>query len=625
MKYTYYILLSFIFQLSILAQETTTIIEGQGKSCQEARNDALRNAVNKAAGSVIYSKTEIANDALISDEITMLTSGNILHYDEVKPCSVINGNMMTVTLKVNVSQTELKKFIEGKGKSVSISGELLKQKLEQEVASTKAELDIVKSLLMQLEIFTNDPFDYEISIGQVTIKDGKYCDLPADITIKTNINFYNAYLKLTKEIEKIAINSIDQSFRISTLKQSNYPITINSTIYYLRNKQSCNLIDNFYKRFIPKMDDYKIVDDCLKELYLNNSGKQTLLKVNLFFPQPGYIAKKVSGNFTATIEEVGSLNRINIFASHKLLEYKNGRSLSGELSLMKYSETNPLEFQALKNNLLKSFEELAKDKDDGKIKLNYGISFSKDGINKSSIKDINISQENYQQKLDLGISEIKLNPSKLCGKYTITTDDIKLDFKWETYKSSFAYENGKESIYNSYFNNQNLPYGTYILTIKEKELNNIKYKDIYISNYKTRGPLTAVYSAILPGWGTRKVTYNEKNGKDRFYLVATPLVLSLLSKLISNHYYNEYMNSNSQSGNGYSSNNPYYVAGMDRYYELANNWNKTAIIFGSISASFYLYDIAWVIGKGFKNISNKQSIKRKVNESKLQIQTEHVK
>jgi len=611
MKNTYYILISFLFPVFLLGQETTTIIEGQGKSCQEARNDALRNAVNKAAGSVIYSKTEIANDALISDEITMLTSGNILHYDEVKPCSVINGNMMTVTLKVKVSQTELKKFIEGKGKSVSISGELLKQKLEQEVASTKAELDIVKSLLMQLEIFTNDPFDYEISIGQVTIKDGKYCDLPADITIKTNINFYNAYLKLTNEIEKIAINSIDQSFRTLTLKQSNYPITINSTTYYLRNKQSCNLIDNFYKRFIPKMDDYKIVDDCLKELYLNNNGKQTLLKVNLFFPQPGYIAKKVSGNFTATIEEVGSLNRINIFASHKLLEYKNGRSLSGELSLMKYSETNPLEFQALKNNLLKSFEELAKEKDDGKIKLNYGISFSKDGINKSSIKDINISQENYQQKLDLGISEIKLNPSKLCGKYTITTDDIKLDFKWETYKSTFAYESDKYSEYSSSFVGKELPFGTYQLTVKEKELNNNKFKDIYISNYETRGPLTAIYSVLLPGWGSRRVTYNQNKGWNRLWYVSLPLTLALSFSLASSINYYKYKNTGNQDE-------------MNDYYRKAQLQQIPAMIFTGICVPIYISEIVWVVKQGIKNNKEKNIIKDNIKANKLQLQTQPI-
>jgi hypothetical protein len=618
------IIILILIPLFPFAQDLTINVNGFGKTCQEARNDALRNAVNQAYGSTIYSKTEISNNELISDDIAMLTSGNVLNYDIIKDCIEKNG-IFSISIKVTVSQTKLKKFIEGKGKSISISGELLKQKSDQEVASKNAEISIVENILLQLESFTIDPFDFEISIGQITIKDGKYCSLPADITIKTNINFYNAYLKLVKDIERVSINSTDQNFRRETLKETNYPVTINSKVYYLRTYKSVDLINKFYNKIISKMDNYTVVDDCLKELYLKENNNSIKLNYNLFFPDPDYIAKTISGTFTATIEEIGSLNRINIFASHKLLAYKNGKSLSGELALMKYSETNPLEFELLKSNLIKTFEELAKEKEDGIIKLNYAISFLNNGQNKSAIENLKVSQKNYEQVIESRINQIKLNPSKLCGNFNKTADEIKLDFKWETYKNSFAYENGKESIYNSYFSNQNLPYGTYILTVKVKELDNIKYKDIYISNYKTRGPLTAIYSAILPGWGTRKVTYNEKNGKDRFYLVATPLVLSLLSKLISNHYYNEYMNSNSQSGNYYSSTSPYYVAGMDRYYELANNWNKTAIIFGSISASFYLYDIVWVIGKGFKNISNKQSIKRKINESKLQIQTEHVK
>ena len=599
-----------------MAQETTTTtIEGQGNTCQDARNDALRNAVNKAAGSVIYSKTEIANDALISDEITMLTSGNILHYDEIKTCSEING-YKTVTLKVTVSQTELKKFIEGKGKSVAISGELLKQKSDQEMGANKAELGIVKNLIVELEPFTNDPFDYEISIGHVTIKDGQFCDLPADITVKTNINFLNAYLKLTKEIEKIAITSLDQSFRTATLKQSNYALTLNTTTYYLRNKQSCDLIDNFYKRFLSKIDEYTIVDDCLKELYLNNSKKETLLRTNLLFPQPGYIAKKISGNFTATIEEIGSLNRINIFASSKLLQYKNGKSLGGELALMQYSETNPLEFQALKNNLARSLEGIAKEKPNGKIKLNYQVLFTKDGINQSFLEEINLSEKKYRNLLEKSISETKLNPSKLCGNFTKTNDIIKLDFHWETYNSTVAYENNKSSNYSSYFNQQNLPFGTYILTVREKELNSTIYKDIYISNYKTRGPFYALYSVLLPGWGTRKVTYNQKKGWNRFWLVAAPLAISLTSKLISNNYYSKYMNSTLQES--YQDWNK-TIYGMDTYYKRANFWNKTSIIFGGISASFYIYDISWSFNKGAQNIKKKTKITDKIKSDKLQI------
>jgi len=606
-KILYLTTLFFLLHATVFAQETTTI-EGFGKTCTEARNDALRNAINKAYGSVVYSKTEINNDVLISDDISMLTSGNVLNYEGIKTCSENNGQW-SITLKVTVSQTELKKFIEGKGKSVSISGELLKQKSDQEVASTKAELVIIQNLLLQLKSLTIDPFDYEISIAQVTITDGKYCNLPAEITIKTNINIYNIYLKLIKEIEKITINKTDQIFRSQTLKESNYHLQLNSTDYYLRNKTSIDQINMFYNKILSKLDDYIVVDGCLKELYLKENNKLNKFENGLFFPEPGFVAKTISGNYTVTIEEIGSLDRINIFASHKLLEYKKGRSLSGELALMKYSETNPLEFQGLKNNLLKTFNDLAREKEDGKINLNYNISFSNEGFNKSSFGDIKVSQQNYKPIIETSISQIKLNPSKLCGKFTTTLDDINLNFKWETYTSRFAYQKGKESTYSSYFKNQNLPYGTYILTVKEKELNNNRFKDIYISNIRTRGPFTAICSVILPGWGTRRVTYNEKKGWGRFSLVAAPLTLSLTSKFISNFYYNKYMNATTQID-------------IDTYFDLANKRNKSSMIIGAVGAAFYMYDIVWVFGKGFKNGLNNKKIKEKINKSEFQIQNQ---
>ncbi len=589
-----------------MAQETTTTIEGQGKTCQEARNDALRNAVNKAAGSVIYSKTEIANDALISDEITMLTSGNILHYDEIKTCSEING-YKTVTLRVTVSQTELKKFIEGKGKSVAISGELLKQKSDQEVASEKAELGIIKNLLIQLEAFTRDPFDYEISIGHVTIKDSKYCDLPADITIKTNLNFHNAYLKLSKELEKLSITPTDQNFRINTLGQANYAITINSTSYYFRDPNSTDLLKSFYKKFFAKLDQYTVVDDCLKELYMKEKSNELQLTADLFFPTPGYKAKTVSGNFTATIEEIGSLNRINIFASSKLADYKKGRSLSGDLALMEYSETNPLEYQSIRSNLISTFESLAKENEKGKLKLNYNIQFSKDGINNSLITDLKISQKNYQQVIELGLSKTKLNPSKLCGNFTKSTDNIKFDFKWDTYRSTFTHEKDKNSEYSNFFNNNSLPFGTYILTVKEKELNEILYKDVHISDYKTRGPLTAVYSVLIPGWGKRRVTYKEKKGWGVFFLVITPLAISLVSKAVSANNYSNYYAARDQTT-------------IDNYFMKANKYNRAAINFRTIGATFYLYDIVWVFIKGSRNNAKRNKIKEEKSTGKLQVQ-----
>lgn len=606
-------LIFFVFtSYEVLFAQKETTVTGNGKTCSEARNDALRNAINNAYGSLIYSTTEINNDKLISDDINMLTSGNILKYVEIESCSERNG-IWTIKLSVTVSQTELAKFIEGKGKSVAISGELLKQKSDQEVAATRSELAVIKNLLLQLESLTVDPFDYEISIGKVTIKEGKYCDLPAEINVKSNINMYNSYLKLSKEMEKITVSEPDQNFRTETLKENNYSIKLNSKIYVLRNKESLEQIKMFYSKIILKLDDYMVVDGCFNELYLKENNKIINLEENtFFFPEAGVISKTIFGNYMTTIEEIGSLDRINIFSSNKANEYKIGKSLNGELKLMKYSETNPLEFIGLKNNFLKTFDDLAREKENGSINIVYNITYSKEGSNKSSIHNLRVSENKYKPIIETSINQIKLNPSKLCGNFIYTTDSINFNFKWETYSNRFVFKNGSNTNYSQFLNNQNLPYGTYILTVKEKELNDIKFKDIFISNYTTRGPLTALYSAVLPGWGTRRVTYNEKKGWNRFGLVLAPLALSILSKTISNSYYNKYLNALEQTE-------------IDKSFSSAEFYNKSSMVLAGVGAVFYVYDFAWVFGKGLSNMSKKHKIKSKIKTAEYQIQTQILK
>ncbi len=603
-------LLSFYTHL-LNGQSLTIDAKGFGSSCKEAKNDALRNAINTAYGSVIYSKTEISNDNLVSDDITMLTSGNVMNYEVIEDC-IERGNLFSTLLKVTVSQTELKKFIEGKGKSISISGELLKQKTDQEINAKNIETSILENLLMQLQDLVKDPFDYEISIGQITIKDGKYCSLPAEITIKTNLNFLNAYIKLAKEIEKLSINKSDCIFRTETLKEINHPITINNKDYFFRSNKSINLLKQFYESILLKMDDYIVVDDCLNELFIKVSSSSVKLDENIFFPDPDFISKIVSGSYTATIEEIGSLNRINIFAASKLNSYKNGRLLSDDLSIMKYSETNPLEFESLKNNLIGKFEDLTKKEDKGIIKFDYSISFSENGKNNSVFNRFYTSHKEYQALIEEVINHTKLNSSKLCGKYNKTTEELKIELKWHTYNSSYSYEMRNESIYNPYFESQKLPFGKYTLTIKEKELNDSKFKDVYISNYKTRGPSSAIYSIFLPGWGTRKVTFNENNGWKRFWIVIVPVAISLTSKFISNNKYNNYLNSTDQ-------------VKIDEYYRSANALNKVSIISAGIGASFYIYELSWVLGRGIENNSKRKSIETSIIDSKLQIQNQCVK
>ena len=82
-----YILLTlcFLFYGSQFAQteEKTVLlnVSGQGSSLENARQSALRTAIEQAFGTFISAKTEILNDEMVSDQITSVSAGNIQSFE----------------------------------------------------------------------------------------------------------------------------------------------------------------------------------------------------------------------------------------------------------------------------------------------------------------------------------------------------------------------------------------------------------------------------------------------------------------------------------------------------------------------------------------------------------------
>ena len=75
------LILTFIaLSITIYAQEdnsATLTVSGQGKTQDEAKQNALRSAIEQAFGAFISSNTEILNDELVKDEIVSVSNGNI--------------------------------------------------------------------------------------------------------------------------------------------------------------------------------------------------------------------------------------------------------------------------------------------------------------------------------------------------------------------------------------------------------------------------------------------------------------------------------------------------------------------------------------------------------------------
>ena len=68
---------------SVFSQDHKTVtltVSAQGETISEAKQNALRDAIEQAFGTFISSNTEILNDELVKDEIVSVSNGNIQDY-----------------------------------------------------------------------------------------------------------------------------------------------------------------------------------------------------------------------------------------------------------------------------------------------------------------------------------------------------------------------------------------------------------------------------------------------------------------------------------------------------------------------------------------------------------------
>jgi hypothetical protein len=157
----------------VYAQEDKTItlvVSGQGKTQDEAKQIALRSAIEQAFGAFISSKTEILNDNLVKDEIVSVTNGNIQKYEVISDVQIPDGGYAT-TLKATVSVSKLTSFCESKGVAVEFKGRLFAFNINQQILNEKNEIKAIDDLCKVAKTLSDISFDYSIKASEPTSVD----------------------------------------------------------------------------------------------------------------------------------------------------------------------------------------------------------------------------------------------------------------------------------------------------------------------------------------------------------------------------------------------------------------------------------------------------------------------
>ncbi|PKP46505.1 MAG: hypothetical protein CVT92_17440 [Bacteroidetes bacterium HGW-Bacteroidetes-1] len=194
------ILKSFLFtiifvlsQQAVQAQDSektvSITVSGSGKTQQDAKQSALRSAIEQAFGTFISSKTEIFNDQIVADQIASVANGNIQSFKMLNE-SQLPDSSWGVTLKAIVFVSKLTSFVEAKGVAIEIKGGMFALNIKQQLLNEQGELIAVCEMVGLLHEPMQISFDYEIKSDDPKSLDAesKNWEIPLTVTAFSNKN-----------------------------------------------------------------------------------------------------------------------------------------------------------------------------------------------------------------------------------------------------------------------------------------------------------------------------------------------------------------------------------------------------------------------------------------------------
>ena len=289
------LMISLALSINTYAQDdktVTLVVNGQGKTQDEAKQNALRSAIEQAFGTFISSKTEILNDNLDKDEIVSVSNGNIQKFEIISEVQIPSGNYAT-SLKVTVSVTKLTSFVQSKGVVVEFKGSLFAFNVNQQILNEKNEIKAIKDLCNVVTKLSDTSFEYSIKASDpvaVNASNEKW-RIPMYISVSANSNLLsiatyvnqtlkglslsideaNNYIKLGKNVYPISIAANEKEYNYAILRTEKSISNLISQLYYFNHS-----IQNF--KISNGLSEWKIIDYPVNLKHIYDYGFRIFLK-----------------------------------------------------------------------------------------------------------------------------------------------------------------------------------------------------------------------------------------------------------------------------------------------------------------------------------------------------------
>lgn len=392
------ILISLFFFLAVnsllIAQSNndkivTIIANGKGKTAEEAKQNALRNAIEQAFGTFISSKTELMNDQLVKDEIVSVSNGNIQKFDIISELNTPSDGYLT-SLSATVSISKLTSFVESKGINAEFKGNLFAFNIKQQIFNEKNEIKAISDLYDIVHSITLKSFNYSLKVNNpiATSSDNQNWKIGLNVSVVTNENVNNISSYLFKTLKGIALIKEEQLNYLNLGKEL-YPlsISISDTEYdhlIFRTEKSLALIKELFQEITLGALNFKInngvneiklgSDDLAKfskniyKKYIKNNGSDNLYTFGL--PKEGTITTGNSA-WISSIETLYSSNRyinerFNFISNLKDKMFGENR----EEKYWKYSSYIPFSIFIADPGLIVAINNIPQDKEIINISIN---------------------------------------------------------------------------------------------------------------------------------------------------------------------------------------------------------------------------------------------------------------
>ena len=230
----------------IVSKEVSITASGSGKTIEDAKQAALRSAIEQTFGAFISSKTEMFNDQVVADQMASVSSGNIKTFSILNESQFPDGSW-GVTIKALVSVDKLASFVVAKGIAIEINGGMFALNIKQQSLNELGEVKAVGEMVGLLHEPMQISFDYVIKSSDPKSLDteNKNWEIPLEVTATTNKNMDFCASYCIKTLSALSL-SADEVYSYKNLNKAVFPVNIIYDgvfkTFYLRTQRSIDAL-----------------------------------------------------------------------------------------------------------------------------------------------------------------------------------------------------------------------------------------------------------------------------------------------------------------------------------------------------------------------------------------------